>query len=92
MLLLTYQMNHQIITSSLKKWKAIADLRVRLQAISHCSLNVHYRWILKMRDQVIDILPAEGGRYQNTRKKILDLLYEAEKTINADYKRRILVS
>lgn len=92
MKLLSFMMDHNLAERSLLKMKAITDIRLRLDVISHCSLHVHYRWLLKMRNQVIDILPNENGRYKNTRKRILAMLHEAERTINADYRQRVLVS
>lgn len=86
----TFMMDHNLIQRSLQKMKAVHELRERFDFISSCSLHVHYRWILKLRNQVIDILPPDG-RYSKQRKRILDLLNEAEKTINADYRQRILV-
>lgn len=92
MKLLSYMMDHNLSERSLRKMKAIEDIRLRLDVIAHCSLHVHYRWILKLRNDIIDILPYADGRYKNTRKRILDLLHEAERTINADHRQRVLVS
>jgi hypothetical protein len=91
MIVLSYLMSAGKVQRSLQKYKAIELLTNCLNSIVNCSVNVHYRWLLKYRNQVIDILPPEG-RYTKQRQKILELLREAEQTINADYRKRVLVS
>jgi hypothetical protein len=90
MKIISFMMDHAMITRSLQKMKAIRELTLLLDSIERCSLHVHYRWLLKNRNQVIDILPPEG-RYTKQRNKILSLLHEAERTINADYRQRVRI-
>jgi hypothetical protein len=88
---LAFMMNVGVMPGSLQKFRAIEILRNVLNSIAHCSLNVHYRWLLKHRIEVIDILPGEDSKYKTQRKQILSLLQEAERTINAGHRQRILV-
>lgn len=79
-----YLMDRTMITASLKKYAAIEILTQRLNFLKDKSLDAHYEWIVKLRNEVIDILPASTGRYRELRVKLIMLLDEAEKKVNSD--------
>jgi len=79
-----YLMDRTMITASLRKYEAIEILTQRFNFLKDKSLDVHYEWLVKLRNEVIDILPATTGRYNQLRVKLILLLDEAEKKVNSD--------
>ena len=79
-----FMMDKGIIYRDVRKYMAIEKLRIQFDAIAHTSLHVHYRWLMKLRTYVIDIMPPSAGRYKEQRVKLIQLLDEAEKTLNYD--------
>lgn len=80
----TFLMDHGYVNKSLQKIMAIETITTRLDIIKDKPLSTHYMWLLRLRNQVIDILPPEAGRYKNLRAQILQLLEEAEERVNSD--------
>lgn len=86
-----YLMDRKMITPSLRKYEAIEILDQRLRFLVTQPLDQHYEWLVKLRNYLIDILPASGGRFNGLRVQLIQLLDEAEKKVNNDAKQRLLV-
>lgn len=88
---LKWLMDHGIVCKDLRRYSSIERVRAQFSSNSNATLSAHYRWLLKLHADVINIMPPVESRYKNTRSKLIALLDEAEKAINTD-KMRIMIS
>jgi hypothetical protein len=86
-----FLMDKHIVFGSLKKYLAIEELTQRFNSLAGKSIEQHYTWLVKMRDQVIDILPPDAGRYKEQRMKLIQLLNEAENHVNTEARTRVAI-
>ncbi|HMU68465.1 MAG TPA: hypothetical protein PKC38_00580 [Chitinophagales bacterium] len=84
-----WMMDKSIVHGSLKKYLAIEELTQRFDALRNENLDEHYFWLVKLRNQVIDIMPPAAGRYAEHRRKLIQLLNDAENKVNANAKIRV---
>ena len=86
-----YLMDKQIVPGNLKKYLAIEELTQRFDTLKNKTIEIHYTWLVKMRNQVIDILPPAQGKYDKQRMKLVQLLNEAENKVNHDARVRVAI-
>ncbi|MFZ1806873.1 MAG: hypothetical protein WAU36_06620 [Cyclobacteriaceae bacterium] len=87
---LNYMMDHSIIFRDQKKYQAIEKIRERLELLKGKSERVHQRWLCKLHNDIITILPPSAGRYKEVRNKIIAMLDAAEKRMNSEQLRVLI--
>lgn len=81
---LSYCMDKGLVFRDVRKYMAIERLKLRFDSIKDKALTMHYRWLLRLRNDVITILPPDTSKFRSQRMKLIQLLDEAEKKLNTD--------
>lgn len=86
-----YLMDKQIVPGDLRKYLAIEELTQRFNSLKDKTIEIHYTWLVRMRNQVIDIMPPAHGKYDKQRMKLVQLLNEAENKVNTAARVRVAI-